>query len=60
MKFGDFFTREWECMTSMIDPCWGPDDKDANKALHSRCRWRYVADLNEYDYETLKDARLVK
>lgn len=59
MKFGDFFDKEWECENSLIDPCWGPNDCP-NDPLHTRCGWRYIANINEYDYESLKDARLTK
>lgn len=59
MKFGDFFDKEWDCRYGN-DPCWNEQDRRQQGVLHRFCGWRWFASINEWDYEHLKDARLVK
>lgn len=57
MKLGELFEKEWECQNSMCDPCYSSDN--SRDPLHAHCGWRYVSSLNEWEYERLKDIKIL-
>ena len=57
MKLGDLFYPEWVCAVSFSDPCLASDKK--KNPSHVHCGYRYRADINEWEYEKMKDIKIL-